>query len=93
MLELKVIRTANKLYRGLITLGLRSLNRKDKANLREYNNNLTVATDYRNLAVELRKRADSTETKATKVYDEKARAINAAYNTLQNARDDLNINV
>jgi len=37
--------------------------------------------------------ADTTETKVTKAYDEKARAINAAYNTLQNARDDLNFTV
>jgi hypothetical protein len=93
MLELKIIRTTNKLYRSLITLVLRSLNHKDRANLREYNRKIRVASDYRNLGNELLQLADTTETKVTKAYDEKARAINAAYNTLQNTRDDLNLTV
>lgn len=93
MLELKIINAINRLYRGCITLGLRSLNRKDKAALREYNRNMTVATDYRNIAFDLRTRAEKIEDSANTQYGRKQRAINAAYNTLQNARDDLTIEI
>lgn len=89
MFELKLIALVNRMYRGIIDLGLVSLNRRDKRALKKLNNTMRVSDDLGDLGVSLVERADAMADAANAEYSRKQLDINAAYNTLQNMRDDL----
>lgn len=89
MFEIKLIKAGGRLYRWLISLGLYSINQRDKRALKRLDFSLGVSDDYAKLATNIVKRAVAIEAQAHIDYDNKARQINSAYNTLQNLRDDL----
>lgn len=93
MLELKIIKGVNRIYRGIVRLGLRSVNARDKRALRKLDASLDHAQDTRDLARKLRREADVIEDTAHLDYSIKQRQINSAHNLLSNALDDLTLDL
>lgn len=91
MLELKIIRAANRMYRGILNLGLKSLNAKDTRNLKKLNRDLKYADDMRRAAQRMRRAATALEDTTNKDYATKSRDVTAAYNFIINARDDSSL--
>ena len=91
MLELKLLKGLNSVYRGAIRLGLRSINARDKRSLRKLDAQSEHAQDTRKLGSRLLKEADVIEDTAHVDYAIKARGINSAHNLLSNALDDTAI--
>lgn len=92
MLELKIIKAANRIYRGVIRLSLRSVNMRDKRALKNLDSKLDQAKRARIFAAQLHTEADNIEDTAHVNYSRKQRNINSAYNLLENALDDGAIN-
>lgn len=89
MYELKIVYVAGKLYRGIVNLGLRSVNRRDKRALQELTGNLDHAEAMRETAEELLSRAEKLEDVANQQYHDRVVLVNTAYNLLSNLRDDI----
>jgi len=87
MFELKIIRGANRLYRGVVRLALRSVNARDQRALNKLNGNMQKADQMRDAAQRLKRQAQSLEAKANDTYAVEATQINATYHTLANHAD------
>lgn len=88
MLEVKIIRALNAVYRGAIRLAMKSVDFRDRVALKKLDCRLERAQVMCDIADRLRRQAPVLEQKAHDQYAEKAVGINESYNTLANALDD-----
>lgn len=91
MLEHKIVKLANGMYRAVIRLSLRSVNARDKRALKALDKAAVTADHYREAALNLREQASKLEDESNANYSIKSRQIMASYNALQNALDDSEI--
>lgn len=91
LLEIRLAKLGAWLYRKSLDAALVIANRRDKQAYVDYEAQMQRAVYSRESAVRLVQRAEEIETEANKSIDEHNRALTAAVNQLQNARDDLKL--
>ena len=88
MFELKIIKAANSVYRGIVRLGIRSLERRDVKAYERLERETARAQAMRESTLVMKMRASFVEDAANESYGYTVRDVNAALNELQNNLDD-----
>lgn len=91
--ELYIIRALNAGYKKSLDLAMFTINLRDTCALKKLDKGIIKAEKMREAASRMLTVAGEQEVESNTKYAESARKVNAAYNALQNARDDAKLEV
>lgn len=91
MLQLKIARASAKLYRGILAISLRSVDKADARNLASLDRKMAFANKLREGAMLVMAQSRDIEVNSNKEYDVNSRKITSAHNELSNLLQDTRI--
>ena len=93
MLQIKLLKLSTRLYKYVLKLLLKSVQKADRRAYRRMEKEQLTADRLEKYAAELKKAAQRNRQNAGTIYAEKALHVNSAVNTIYNLTDDTQKNI